>query len=70
MSDEVEQPAREIAQRGLVVRGVRGGCGLSARSRAHLRQADNTLFSGLTMNPQALHVDADWSSTPALRCSR
>ena len=25
-------------------------------------EADNTLFSALTMNPQALHVDADWSA--------
>jgi acyl dehydratase len=25
-------------------------------------EADNTLFSTLTMNPQALHLDADWSS--------
>ncbi len=25
-------------------------------------EGDNTLFSALTMNPQALHVDADWSS--------
>lgn len=27
-----------------------------------LGEADNTLFSTLTMNPQALHLDADWSS--------
>ncbi|MGL5823794.1 MAG: MaoC family dehydratase [Nocardioides sp.] len=26
-------------------------------------EADNTLFSTLTMNPQALHLDADWSAT-------
>jgi acyl dehydratase len=25
-------------------------------------EADNTLFSALTMNSQALHLDADWSS--------
>jgi acyl dehydratase len=25
-------------------------------------EADNTLFSTLTMNPQALHLDADWSA--------
>jgi acyl dehydratase len=24
-------------------------------------ESDNTLFSTLTMNPQALHLDADWS---------
>jgi len=27
-----------------------------------LSEADNTLFSTLTMNPQALHLDAAWSS--------
>lgn len=53
---------RAITQRGLWFEEFDEGVIYRHTPGRTFSDADNTLFSGLTMNPQALHVDADWSS--------
>ena len=62
MPDEVAKPARVIAQRGLWFEEFELDVIYRHAPGRTFGEADNTLFSALTMNPQALHVDADWSA--------
>jgi len=39
-----------------------GGRALSPRTGRTVSEADNILFSTLTMNPQALHLDEAWAA--------
>jgi acyl dehydratase len=52
-----------VEQRGLWFEEIELGAVYQHAPGRTFSQADNTLFSGLTMNPQALHVDAAWSET-------
>ena len=53
---------RVVTQRGLWFEEFEPGVVYRHAPGRTFGEADNTLFSTLTMNPQALHLDADWSS--------
>lgn len=53
----------EIEQRGLYFDELTVGDRYLHRPGRTVTEADNVLFSTLTMNPQALHLDAAWAST-------
>lgn len=53
---------REIEQRGLVFEEFEGGVRYLHRPGRTLTEADNVLFTTLTMNTQPLHLDAAWSA--------
>ncbi len=57
-----ETPAREVVQRGLWFEEFEPGVRYLHRPGRTVTEADNVLFSTLTMNPQALHLDAAWSA--------
>lgn len=57
MSDKV------IAQRGLWLDEMEVGATYKHAPGRTVTEADNTLFTAVTMNTQALHLDAAWSST-------
>ncbi|KAA9110811.1 MaoC family dehydratase [Microbacterium rhizomatis] len=56
-------PAREIVQRGLYFDEIEVGARYSHRPGRTATEADNVLFSSLTMNAQALHLDAAYAAT-------
>ena len=61
MSDS--SPARAvIEQRGLYFDELEVGAVYAHRPGRTLTEADNVLFTTLTMNTQALHLDAAWSA--------
>lgn len=65
MSD-VNDPApapREHVQRGLYYEECEVGARYLHRPGRTATEADNTLFSTLTMNPQALHLDAAYAES-------
>lgn len=51
-----------IEQRGLYYEEFEVGARYLHRPGRTVTEADNVLFTTLTMNTQALHLDADWSS--------
>lgn len=53
----------EIVQRGLYVDELVVGARYVHRPGRTATEADNVLFSTLTMNPQALHLDAAFAAT-------
>jgi len=53
----------EIVQRGLYVEEFEVGATYLHRPGRTATEADNVLFSSLTMNTQALHLDAAFSAT-------
>jgi acyl dehydratase len=53
----------EIVQRGLWFEEIQVGARYLHRPGRTVTEADNILFSSLTMNPQALHVDAAYAAT-------
>jgi len=55
--------ARKIVQRGLWFEEFVVGARFRHRPGRTVTQADNVLFSALTMNPQALHVDEAYAAT-------
>ncbi|MCS4592525.1 MaoC family dehydratase [Brevibacterium sediminis] len=57
MSDKV------IAQRGLWLDEMEVGATYKHAPGRTVTEADNTLFTAVTMNTQALHLDAAWSAT-------
>ncbi|VXC31012.1 MaoC family dehydratase [Plantibacter sp. T3] len=64
MSEPSEtQPGPVIEQRGLYFEEFVAGATYRHRPGRTLTEADNVLFSTLTMNGQSLHVDAAWSAT-------
>src|SRR5215470_4234819 len=58
-----ESPAEVVRQRGLWFEELRTGVVYKHSPGRTISEADNTLFSTLTMNPQALHLDAAFSET-------
>lgn len=54
---------RVIEQRGLYYDELETGVVYAHRPGRTLTEADNVLFTTLTMNTQGLHLDAAWSST-------
>ena len=54
---------REVEQRGLLYEELELDVRYLHRPGRTLTEADNVLFTTLTMNPQALHLDEAWSST-------
>ena len=59
MTDE----RRSIEQRGLYYEEFDPGVRYLHRPGRTVTEADNVLFTTLTMNTQALHLDAAWSAT-------
>lgn len=55
--------AEEIVQRGLYVDELEVGARYLHRPGRTATEADNVLFSAITMNGQALHLDAAFSAT-------
>jgi len=55
--------AREIVQRGLYFEELEVGARYAHRPGRTATEADNVLFSSLTMNTQALHLDAAFSES-------
>ncbi|MBD8024221.1 MaoC family dehydratase [Microbacterium gallinarum] len=55
--------AREVVQRGLYYDELEVGARYLHRPGRTATEADNVLFSSLTMNTQALHLDAAFSET-------
>lgn len=53
---------RDVEQRGLYYDELEPGVRYLHRPGRTLTEADNVLFTTLTMNTQALHLDAAWSA--------
>ena len=53
----------DIEQRGLYFEELTVGDRYLHRPGRTVTEADNVVFSTLTMNPQALHLDAAWAAT-------
>ncbi|MFV2143522.1 MULTISPECIES: MaoC family dehydratase [Isoptericola] len=54
---------RDEIQRGLYHDELDEGVRYVHRPGRTLTEADNTLFTSVTMNPQGLHLDAAWAAT-------
>ena len=52
---------RRVVQRGLYYEELEEGVVYVHRPGRTVTEADNVLFTTLTMNPQPLHLDAQWS---------
>ncbi|MGP9537157.1 MaoC family dehydratase [Brachybacterium sp. AOP43-C2-M15] len=61
--DPAAPDAPRIVQRGLYAEELRIGAIYEHRPGRTVTEADNVLFSTMTMNPQALHLDAAWSES-------
>src|SRR4029079_15796787 len=57
-----EPMTHDIEQRGLYYEELELDVRYVHRPGRTMTEADNVLFSTLTMNPQALHLDAAWSA--------
>ena len=53
---------RDLVERGLYYEELELDARYLHRPGRTMTEADNVLFSTLTMNPQALHLDAAWSA--------
>lgn len=60
---DVEANPREVVQRGLYYDELEVGARYLHRPGRTATEADNVLFSSLTMNTQALHLDAAYSES-------
>ncbi|PFG42057.1 acyl dehydratase [Isoptericola jiangsuensis] len=56
-------PVEEVVQRGLWYDELREGVRYVHRPGRTITEADDTLFTAVTMNPQALHLDHAWAAT-------
>ena len=65
MSGEVNPvgEARQVEQRGLFFEEFEVGTRYLHRPGRTMTEGDNSLFTTLTMNTQALHLDSAWAST-------
>ena len=54
---------KRITQRGLYFEEFEEGAVYVHAPSRTVTEADNLLFSTLTMNPQSLHLDAEWSKS-------
>ena len=63
MSEEQEgaSTARTVTQRGLYFEELEPGVRYVHRPGRTMTETDNVLFTTMTMNTQALHLDAAWS---------
>lgn len=61
-AEELDGGPRIVVQRGLWFEEIELDVIYRHAPGRTFGEADNTLFSTLTMNPQALHLDADWSA--------
>src|SRR4029453_3081672 len=55
-------PMREVVQRGLWYEEFEEGVRYLHRPGRTVTEADNVLFSTMTMNPQPLHLDAEFAA--------
>ena len=62
-TDPAAQDRPRIVQRGLYAEELQIGAIYAHRPGRTLTEADNVLFTTMTMNPQALHLDAAWAET-------
>ena len=60
-SENGEQPVKTVIQRGLWFEEFETGVRYLHRPGRTITEADNVLFTTLTMNTQALHLDAAFS---------
>lgn len=58
----VEKTRKEVVQRGLWFEEYEVGTAYLHRPGRTMTEADNVLFTTLTMNTQALHLDAAWAA--------
>ena len=56
-------PEQAVVQRGLWFEEFQEGTTYLHRPGRTITEADNTLFTAVSMNTQALHLDAAWSAT-------
>lgn len=63
MTGREEPGGPRITQRGLWFEEFEVGAVYEHRPGRTITEADNVLFTTLTMNTQALHLDAAWSAT-------
>jgi len=63
MTDASDSGVEEIVQRGLYYEEFEVGARYRHTPGRTATEADNVLFSSLTMNTQALHLDAAYSAT-------
>jgi acyl dehydratase len=63
MTGNADGAAREILQRGLYYEEFEVGARYLHRPGRTISEADNILFTTMTMNTQSLHLDAAWSAT-------
>jgi acyl dehydratase len=63
MSDAPDDEGPVVRQRGLWFEELHTGVVYQHSPGRTIGEADNTLFSTLTMNPQSLHLDAAFSGT-------
>lgn len=63
MADDERMPVRDIVQRGLYYDELEVGTRYLHRPGRTVTEADNVLFTTLTMNNQGLHLDAAWAAT-------
>ena len=63
MTDENVPSARTVVQRGLYYDELELGTRYLHRPGRTVTEADNVLFTTLTMNGQSLHLDAAWAAT-------
>lgn len=61
--DDSGEIGREILQRGLYYDEFTVGTRYLHRPGRTISEADNILFTTMTMNSQSLHLDAAWSAT-------
>ncbi|QDZ13494.1 MaoC family dehydratase [Humibacter ginsenosidimutans] len=63
MTDEEAPSTRTVVQRGLYYDELEVGTLYLHRPGRTVTEADNVLFTTLTMNTQSLHLDAAWAAT-------
>jgi itaconyl-CoA hydratase len=63
MSDEEPSANTTVEQRGLYFEEFEVGTRYLHRPGRTITEGDNSLFTTLTMNTQALHLDAAWAAT-------
>jgi acyl dehydratase len=61
-NEGAEPGGKVIEQRGLYFEEFEVGARYLHRPGRTITEADNVLFTTLTMNTQALHLDADWAA--------
>lgn len=63
VQDSLQASGREVLQRGLYFDEFEVGTRYLHRPGRTISEADNILFTTMTMNSQSLHLDAAWSAS-------